>query len=301
MAMPDAQGPPPGKARGGRGRDRDRLDDDRLGPRPIGSAGAGPAAVRDHPESGHDGPARPKPIEHGADPLPEHARLRIGSTRFNHGISIGRVLYTPDGKSIVATDRAGAVLVWDAATGRMVRAIGGPASAYPQIALSPDGLTLATLDQSGVLRLWDLASGRERRRWHEVPGYPTHLTFSPDGRTLAADLSTQDPTTLKAQHLIMLWDLASPTEHRRQFAADWRVLNGLAFTPDGKALVTGSNNMESQIAGGKPESGTMWLWDVATGLKRRRFPVEARSPLDRRFSRRTAGGRRRRRQDHPDI
>ena len=101
-----------------------------------------------------------------------------------------------------------------------------------------------------------------------------HLTFSPDGRTLAAGLSTQDQTTGKEQHAITLWDLTSPTEHRRRFAADWRDLHGLAFTPDGKALVTGSNDTESRIVGEKPEKGSMRLWDVATGQERRRFPVE---------------------------
>ncbi len=219
-----------------------------------------------------------KPIDRRADPLPEHARLRIGSIGFNHGISIGRALYTPDGKSMVAIDRAGAVLVWEAATGRMVRAIGGLPVAFREIAISPDGLTLATLETfqtpGCALRLWDLDSGRERRRWHEVPGYPMHLTFSPDGRALAAKLTTQDPTTLKEKRAITLWDLTSPTEHRRQFVADWRVLNALAFTPDSKALITGSNDFELRIADEKPERGSMWLWDVATGQARRRFPVE---------------------------
>ncbi len=219
-----------------------------------------------------------KAIDRRADPLPEHARLRIGSTGFNHGISIGRVLCTPDGKSIVAIDRTGAVLVWDAATGQLVRAIGGPPIVFRDIALAPDGLTLATLETfqtpGCALRLWDLDSGRERRRWHEVPGYPMHLTFSPDGRTLAAELSTQDPTTLKEKRAITLWDLTSPTERRRQFVADWRVLNALAFTPDSKALITGSNDFELRIADEKPERGSLWLWDVATGQARRRFPVE---------------------------
>ncbi len=49
---------------------------------------------------------------------------------------------------------------------------------------------------------------------------------------------------------------------------------GLAFTPDGKGLVTGSNDTESRIVGEKPEKGSMRLWDVATGRERRRFPVE---------------------------
>ena len=163
-----------------------------------------------------------KPIDRRADPLPEHARLRIGGTRFNHGISIGQVLYTPDGKSLVAIDRAGAVLVWDAATGRMVRAIGGPPIAFRDIALSPDGLTLATLEDSGQLRLWDLASGRERRRWHAIPGFAS-----------ASDLLARWPDPGRgAQHPIRpprrrsmpssSGTSTSPTEHRRRFAADWR-------------------------------------------------------------------------------
>ncbi len=242
----------------------------------LRGAPASQARQRSETTPGADTTARifSKPIDRRADPLPEHARLRIGGTRFNHGNLIRQVLYTPGGKSMVAIDGTGAVLVWDAATGRMVRAIGGPRVAFRDIALSPDGLTLATLEEPGVLRLWDLASGRERRRWHEVPGYPRHLTFSPDGRTLAAALRTQDQATMKVRHAITLWDLTSPTEHRRRFAANWRDLYGLAFTPDGKALVTGSNDTESRIVGEKPEKGSMRLWDVATGQERRRFPVD---------------------------
>ena len=138
----------------------------------------------------------------------------------------------------------------------------------------PDGLTLATMEGQGVLRLWDLASGRERRRWHEVPGYPTHLTFSPDARTLAAALRSQDRTTSKESHAITLWDLTSPSEHRRRFAANWRDLKGLAFTPDGKALVTGSVDTESRTIGEKPDKGSTRVWDIATGQERLRFPVE---------------------------
>src|SRR5262249_53224080 len=126
-----------------------------------------------------------KPIDRRADPLPEHARLRIGGTRFNHGDSIGQVLYPPDSKDLVAVNGTGAALVWDAATGRMVRAIGGPGSDFRHIALSPDGHTLATADDPGQLRVWDLASGRERRRWHAIQGFGRHLTFSPDSRTVA--------------------------------------------------------------------------------------------------------------------
>jgi RNA polymerase sigma factor (sigma-70 family) len=213
-----------------------------------------------------------KPVDHGDEPLPDHARLRISSTRFNHGKVINKVLYTPDGKSMVALDRT--VLVWDAETGRKLRVIGGPEIVLRDIALAPDGLTLATLDNQGVLRLWELASGREIRRWHQVAGNPGHLTFSPDGRTLAAEIPTQDPATRKETHTITLWDLTSPTERRRKFAGDWRDLHALVFTPDGKTLITASNDNGSRIVGAEPERGSIRLWDVGTGEERRRISVE---------------------------
>src|SRR5262249_49624493 len=206
-----------------------------------------------------------KPIDRRAEPLAEHARLRIGGTGFNHGILIRQVLYTPDGKSLVAIDRTGAVLVWDAATGRMVRAIGGPPIAFRNIALSPDGQTLATVEDSGQLRTWDVALGHERRRWHAMQGFGHCLTFSPDGRTVAAAPGSFDQANKKEEKAIILWDLDAPTERRRRFAADWRDLKGLAFTPDGKGLVTCSNDTESRRVGEKPEKGSTRLWDIATG------------------------------------
>ena len=215
-----------------------------------------------------------KPIDRRAEPLPEHARLRIGGTGFNHGILIRQVLYTPDGKSLVAIDRTDAVLVWDAATGRMVRAIGGHPIAFRYIALSPDGQTLATVEDSGQLRTWDVASGHERRRWHAMQGFGHCLTFSPDGRTVAAALGSFDQANKEEEKAIILWDLDAPTERRRRFAADWRGTAVLAFTPDGKGLVTCSNDTESRRVGEKPEKGSTRLWDVATGRVQRRYPIE---------------------------
>ena len=215
--------------------------------------------------------ARPRPSP--SDPLPKYARARFGSTRFDHGDSILQVFCTPDGSSLVAIDDFGCVRVWDVASGRTVRAIGGPPAQFRQIALSHDGRSLATVEDPGQLRVWDLATGRERRRWHAIEGFGRGLTFSPDGRTVAAERSTLDPAN-KEQHAIILWDLDSTTEHRRRIAGDWRDLWGLAFTPDGKGLVTGSNDTESRIVGEKPEKGSTRVWDVATGQERLRFPVE---------------------------
>jgi RNA polymerase sigma factor (sigma-70 family) len=217
---------------------------------------------------------RSNPGEPAGDPLPEHARARLGGTRFHHGDGIGRVIYAPDGHSLVAIDDRGGVRVWEAASGRLLRVIGDPPAHGRGIALSPDGRTLATIEETGQLRIWDLASGRERRRWHAIQANSYQcLIFSPDGRTVAAGITIYDGGTQKEEKAINLWDIAAPTEHRRRFGGDWLELQGLVFSADGRTLVSGSNDTESRIIGEKAEKGSTRLWDVATGRERARFPV----------------------------
>ncbi len=216
---------------------------------------------------------RLNPIERAADPLPEHARARLGGTQFHHADDIQNAIYTRDGKSLVAIDARGGIRVWDAATGRVVRTIGERSDRFWQIALAPDGSTLATIGDPGELRIWDLNSGRERRRWHAMPGIHRHLRFSPDGRSLAAGISTFDPATKKEEKFINLWDLTAATERRRRLDGDWLELGGIALAPDGKTLVTGSNDTESRIIGEKPLKGSTRIWDLVAGRERARFPI----------------------------
>ena len=277
---PDAQEPAPGEARDDRGRARDRLDDGRLRPRPPARAGiAGPAAVRDHP--GADTTARivSTPIDRRADPLPEHARLRIGGTRFNHGDSIRQVLYTPDGKSLVAIDGTDVVRVWDAATG----------TDGPRHRRSPDRVSGRSRSRP-TARRWrrsktQASSGSgtwppgARSGWHEAGEDSRymdsrHLAFSPDGRTLAAGLSSIDQATKTTRSPSPL-GYAVP----RSIGAGSRP-TGAAEGPrvhsrwQGPGHGQQRHRVDASSARSGPEKGSMRLWDVATGRERRRFPVE---------------------------
>ena len=167
--------------------------------------------------------AQSRPLDRHIDPLPMHARTRLGTSRFHAGSSISRAIQTHDGKAIVAIDSDHVVRVWDADSGRIVREIGDLKLDFRDIAVSPDGRTLATVEQPARLRLWDITTGREPQgRWHEPKdeGYQ-HLRFTPDGRTIAVGVTRYDWNAKKRENCIDLWDtIFALAERRRRIPVD---------------------------------------------------------------------------------
>lgn len=131
--------------------------------------------------------------------------LRHGDT--GHGIVDGRIRYllplalSPDGRELAGSYRD-AVVVWEAATGKVARVL-ATASWTDVLAWSPDGVELTTEDADGVARL-DAACGsslgelRGHRRVLSEAGAASRVTgavFSPDGRRL---LTTGADGTLRS-------------------------------------------------------------------------------------------------------
>jgi hypothetical protein len=107
------------------------------------------------------------------------------------------------------------------------------------------------------LRLWELATGKQRLAITSARGGYDHdftrVAVAADGRTLA---------TIRSDHTIQLWDLATGKELLRRPGHDAPVYC-MAFSPDGKRLTTG--HADSQIL----------VWDVAAAYKRRPRPGPA--------------------------
>ncbi len=118
--------------------------------------------------------------------------------------SDGRLIVTSEGRQLGAiggsdaavADQAGAIKLWDAASGRLLQTI-----AYNQdvgkVAFSPDGRRLFGLDELGRFVQWDVASGRvvtmfDGRRFGVRDG-----VFAPDGATFVG----QSP-----QFAAVLWE-----------------------------------------------------------------------------------------------
>jgi WD40 repeat protein/serine/threonine protein kinase len=179
---------------------------------------------------------------------------RPGPVLRGHPAGVVAVAYAPDGKTIATASHDGTAIIWDLATGQsrvIIRPKVAGTSAVPDVwavSFSPDGSLLATGTYFQVVTLWDAATGRERLALEAGDRMGTRslaVAFSPDGKILA----------VSGAQGVKLWDVTTGAS-RGSFNGHAVPIVVLTFSPDGKTLVTGSQDK------------TVKLWDVATHQER---------------------------------
>jgi RNA polymerase sigma factor (sigma-70 family) len=145
--------------------------------------------------------------------------------------------------------------IWDMTSNQAPRKLQGDmARKGTCFAVSHDGKTLALNATSpweqadeDVIGLWDVQS-RKLRRTLRIPTRFSSLEFSSDDRTLMIGVGAA----------LRLWDIQTAKEVLQR-PTHYASIRALAFTPDGKSLVSGSENRSVR------------LWDVASGRQLREF------------------------------
>jgi WD40 repeat protein len=139
--------------------------------------------------------------------------------------ALASVAFSPDGKTVLATERFGAnAHVWNAATGAEVATLRD--RLWPW-AIAPDGRHLASRGKAQYsLDLWDLAAPSAPAPFSDLPGDPCALAFSPDGLTLAST---------SADGVVRVFDVETRTiRGRAALNSPWKA--PIAFSPDGRFL-----------------------------------------------------------------
>ena len=161
--------------------------------------------------------------------------------QFGYG-TLEEAAYSPDGRYIATCGSMGAYL-WDAQTSMFVRAIRGHADVVRSIAFSPDGARLLTGSSDNTARIWDVATGVCTRVFHFAWGY-SNAVFSPDGTSVLAVLNSGRgvlPTIFDADTGALI----------RTF--DAKFCGCVAFSPDGRSVVTGSSKTAKVFSVGTGE------------------------------------------------
>lgn len=168
--------------------------------------------------------------------LPQHARVRLGTTRLRHTSWVTSIAFAPDNRIVASAGADGAVRFWDLATGEPAAELPAIKESVPSreaiaqsVAYSPDGSALVIGRRSGLVQVWDVTTGKERVCFQAHRDCVWGIAFAPDGLTFATG-SDQDP-------LVRIWDSATGLE-TRTFAHDAGPIfyPSLVFSPDGKSL-----------------------------------------------------------------
>ncbi|HEY4620803.1 MAG TPA: WD40 repeat domain-containing protein, partial [Gaiellaceae bacterium] len=183
--------------------------------------------------------------------------LRSGATRTATADLAGSpnwLLFSPDGKTVVATNRDKTVTRWDVESATPLETLRGHSNFVQQPVFSPDGKTLYTVSHDGTAIAWDLAGdsrlGRPFTFTHDrtfsAGGYDGHPgRLSPDGRLLAVGLKEQG---------IALWDVRKLTPVGAPLLDTGGEVKSLNFSPDGRTLAA----VTAESVG----RGVLTLWDV---------------------------------------
>lgn len=173
------------------------------------------------------------------------------------------MLLSPDTRLLANTttdwkNRIFQIQLSDTSTGELLYTLTGHKPLIQSIAFSADSKMLVSGDEYETIRLWDTATGKLKATLNWRRFTPTYaLAFSPSGRFIASG----------HRDSIKLWDNTVKSKQRAGYAiADYQhtlefrghkdYVSKLAFSPNGKTLLTGSKD------------GTIQAWDTATGSHR---------------------------------
>ena len=156
--------------------------------------------------------------------------------------SVLAIAYSPDGKTLAASDSSGEIRLWCVRDGQCLLTCSGHTNWVRGIKFSPDGRYLASSSDDHTLKIWDLQEGICLQTLGEGI-HSLSFSFSPDGRYIASG---------SVNHTIYYWDLHTGT-CIREFSGHQHWSIDVKFHPQGHQIISGGADH------------TVRIWDVATG------------------------------------
>lgn len=212
---------------------------------------------------------------------------KIKSLNNAHQDDILALRISPDSRLLASGGVDGRILIWDIASGRVIREMVGHKDYVRDLAFSPDGFFLASAGWDRRAVIWETGTARKVADLDDHPDNVTSVSFSPDGKQLITacgdhllrifSLEANKVVKTLSGHTDEIWDVKWSPASGVVASGAWdnkaRVWNAnsghqihvlpghvtdvwsVAFSPDGTML--GS-------CGG---DRTIKLWDLPTGRR----------------------------------
>ena len=178
--------------------------------------------------------------------VPTGRKLR---TLKGHSGYVGAVVFSPDGKSL-ASGGDDSVRLWDVEKGVARATLRGHKKGVESVAFSGDGRRLASGSFDDTAKVWDVATGRLLATL-ECDEPVLAVAASADGKLVATAAARWGGGFYdQAPAEVRVWDVAAGRATITLPEQPGQVF-GLAFTPDGKSLVTAGL------------SGVVAVWELA--------------------------------------
>lgn len=177
--------------------------------------------------------------------------LEVGAdVEYSRRIFVLEARFSPDGKTVAFGCSAGAIILRDADSGRVVRRWKAQDDGCLSLAFSPDGRSLACKAWSDGIPISDVATGTVRLRLSDPDRRVSGVLFTPDARFIATANDGQ----------LRVCDSTSG-EVWRSFTAHQDIVVGFAVSPDGRTLASSGRE------------GPVRIWELLSGKERGRLEV----------------------------
>lgn len=164
---------------------------------------------------------------------------------------------SPDDRTVAATGMNIKIQLIDLDSGELRREL-HPGSIPTSMAFSKDGTRLVSATLGKRAHVWDVATGKQLSVFTKHNDFVYRGAFTPDGKEVAT--VSQDKT-------VRVWDSATGTQRLELEHPEpvW----GLAITPDGRQMLTGTGgSLDKQnlsVNMDRGDDNIVRLWDLASG------------------------------------